>query len=481
MDKTIGTIFHGRGPSLEVSEDYGNRGVSTLADKLPPQNLEAEKACLGSMLLDREAIEVAIDVLKGEDFYSNQHRIIFNAVLQLYNRSTPVDIVTLTDFLKLAGELDKAGGVVNVSSFLDEVPTSANIEYYARIIEQKSLLRKLIKAASDVISMSYSTDSDAYEIIDEAEKLIFDVAERRAAKNYFMMNEIIKDSIIAIEKLYHRGDVYTGIPSGFKEFDDLTSGFQKSELIIIAARPSVGKTAFALNVAQNIGIRLKKNVAIFSLEMSKEALVQRMLCSEARIDSQRLRKGFLETEKWAPLTTAAGKLADANIFIDETPGITDMQLRAKARRIQSRHGLDIVFIDYLQLMSTIGRRNEGRTQEITEISRSLKSLARELTIPIVALSQLSRAVESRGRDKRPILSDLRESGAIEQDADVVTFLYRDELYNPNTNDKNIAEIIIQKQRNGPTGNLKLRFSKEYTRFDNLERWEESDEQYSGEE
>jgi len=295
------------------------------------------------------------------------------------------------------------------------------------------------------------------------------------------MNEIIKDSIIAIEKLYHRGDVYTGIPSGFKEFDDLTSGFQKSEFIIIAARPSVGKTALALNIAQNMGIRQKKNVAIFSLEMSKEALVQRMLCSEARIDSQRLRKGFLETDKWAPLTTAAGKLADANLFIDETPAISDMQLRAKARRIQSRHGLDIIFVDYLQLMTTIRRRNEGRTQEITEISRSLKALARELNIPIVALSQLSRAVESRGRDKRPILSDLRESGAIEQDADMVVFLYRDELYNPNTPDKNIAEVIIQKQRNGPTGSLKLRFSKEYTKFDNLEKWEESVSPYYEEE
>jgi len=455
-----------------IDEEFQKKKISTLSDKLPPQNLEAEKACIGSMLLDRDAIEAAIDLLKEDDFYSSQHRIIFSAILELYSQSTPVDIVTITEHLRSKGELDKAGGVVNVSSLLDEVPTSANIEYYAKIIEQKSLLRKLIAAASTVIAISYGTDSDAYEIIDEAEKRIFDVTERNISRGYFPMNEIIKDSIIAIEKLYHRGDVYTGIPSGFKEFDDLTSGFQKSELIVIAARPSVGKTAFALNVAQNIGILQKKNVAIFSLEMSKEALVQRMLCSEARIDSQKLRKGFLESDKWAPLTTAAGKLADANIFIDETPGITDMQLRAKSRRIQSKHGLDIIIIDYLQLMSTIKRRNEGRTQEITEISRSLKALARELHLPLIAISQLSRAVESRGRDKRPILSDLRESGAIEQDADMVVFLYRDELYNPNTSDINIAEIIIQKQRNGPTGNLKLRFSKEYTRFENLERWED---------
>lgn len=460
-----------------LNEDLQNRKLSTLSDRRPPQNLEAERACLGSMLLDREAIETAIDFLKEDDFYSTQHRVIFNAVLDLYNRSTPVDIVTITELLKSKGDLDKAGGVVNISALLDEVPTSANIEYYAKIVEQKSLLRKLITAAYSVIAIGYDTEIDAFEIIDEAERLIFDVTERNVARGYYSMNEIIKDSIIAIERLYHRGDAYTGIPSGFKEFDDLTSGFQKSELIIIAARPAVGKTAFALNIAQNIGIRLKKNVAVFSLEMSKEALVQRMLCSEARIDSQRLRKGFLETEKWAPLTTAAGKLADANIFIDETPGITDMQLRAKARRIQSRHGLDIIVIDYLQLMSTLKRRNEGRTQEITEISRSLKALARELNIPILALSQLSRAVESRGRDKRPILSDLRESGAIEQDADMVVFLYRDELYNPNTPDINIAEVIVQKQRNGPTGSLKLRFSKEYTRFDNLERWEEHPSQY----
>ena len=464
-----------------LEEDFQRRKISTLNDKLPPQNLEAEKACLGSMLLDREAIEVAIDILKGDDFYSSQHRLIFDAIIALYGQATPVDSVTITEHLKSHGELDKAGGVLYISSLLDEVPTSANIEYYAKIVEQKSLLRKLISAASSIIAISYETDTNAFEVIDQAEKLVFDVTERDVSRGYYSMNEIIKDSIIAIEKLYHRGDVYTGIPSGFKEFDDLTSGFQKSEFIIIAARPSVGKTALALNIAQNMGIRQKKNVAIFSLEMSKEALVQRMLCSEARIDSQRLRKGFLETDKWAPLTTAAGKLADANLFIDETPAISDMQLRAKARRIQSRHGLDIIFVDYLQLMTTIRRRNEGRTQEITEISRSLKALARELNIPIVALSQLSRAVESRGRDKRPILSDLRESGAIEQDADMVVFLYRDELYNPNTPDKNIAEVIIQKQRNGPTGSLKLRFSKEYTKFDNLEKWEESVSPYYEEE
>jgi len=453
-------------------EEYTDKKVSTLSDKLPPQNLEAERACVGSMLLEREAIETAIEILTSEDFYSNQNRIIFDAILYLYNQSTPVDIVTINDYLKASGELEKAGGILYVSSLLEEVPTSANIEYYARIVENKSLLRKLIKAASNIISMSHDTDRDVYEIVDEAERLVFDVAERRVVKGYFQMNEVIKDSINAIEKLYHRKDLYTGIPSGFKKFDDLTSGFQRSEFIIIAARPSVGKTALALNIAQNIGIRQKKNVAIFSLEMSKEALVQRMLCCEARIDSQRLRKGFLGTEDWAPLTTAAGKLADANIFIDETPAISEMQLRAKARRIKSRHGLDIIMIDYLQLMEASKRRNEGRTQEITEISRSLKALARELSIPVIALSQLSRAVESRGRDKRPILSDLRESGAIEQDADVVAFLYRDELYNPNTSDKNIAEVIIQKQRNGPTGIVKLFFKKEYTMFENLETRED---------
>jgi len=453
-----------------MEEQFVQKKVSTLIDKLPPQNMEAEKACLGSMLLDREAIEVAIDFLKAEDFYSTQHRIIFDSILDLYNRSIPVDIITITDHLKSLGLFEKAGGAVYVSSLLDEVPTSANIEYYARIVEQKSLLRKLIKAASDVISMSYDTEKEAHEIIDEAEKLIFNVTEKRVSKTYFSMNEVIKDSILAIEKLYHKNEQYTGIPSGFKDFDDYTSGFQKSEFIIIAARPSVGKTAFALNIAQNMGIRQKRNVAIFSLEMSKEALVQRMLCSEARIDSQKLRRGFLGSEDWAPLTTAAGKLAEANIYIDETPAISDMQLRAKARRIKARHGLDVVIVDYLQLMSSTRRRNEGKTQEISEISRSLKALARELNIPVIALSQLSRAVESRSRtDKRPILSDLRESGAIEQDADVVAFLYREELYKPNTDRKGIAEVIIQKQRNGPTGTIELRFFKEYTRFENLEK------------
>ena len=445
--------------------------LPTLADKLPPQNLEAERACLGSMLLDKEAIEVAIDILTEEDFYSEQHRIIYKTLLELYGRSTPVDIVTLTDFLRGSGELDSAGGVVYVSSLLDETPTSANAEYYAKIVEQKSLLRKLIRASSNAISLCYNADKDAYEVVDEAEKLIFDVTERKGVRGYFPISEVIKDSITAIEKLFHRGDNYTGIPSGFKELDDLTSGFQRSEFIVVAARPSVGKTAFALNIAQNVAIQQRLKVAVFSLEMSKEALMQRMLCSEARIDSQRLRKGLLRTEEWGPLTTAAGKLSEATIFIDETPGISDMQLRAKARRIQSRHGLDLVIVDYLQLMSSI-RKKEGRTQEISEISRSLKALARELSIPVIALSQLSRAVETRGRDKRPILSDLRESGAIEQDADVVIFLYRDELYNPQSDREGLAEIIIQKQRNGPTGTIELKFFKEFTRFENYERWGE---------
>jgi replicative DNA helicase len=458
----------------------GLQNISTLTDKLPPQNLEAERACLGSMLLDKEAIEVGIDLLTGEDFYSEQHRIVYAALLELYSRSTPVDIVTLTDYLRGSGDLDRAGGVGYVSSLLDDVPTSANIEYYAKIVEQKSLLRKLIRASSSVISMSYNTEKDAYEIVDEAEKLIFDVSERKGVRGYFSMNEVIKDSITAIEKLFHRGDNYTGIPSGFKELDDLTSGFQKSEFIVIAARPSVGKTAFALNIAQNAAIHGQLTVAVFSLEMSKEALTQRMLCSEARIDSQRLRKGLLRTEEWGPLTTAAGKLSEANIFIDETPGISDMQLRAKARRIQSRHGLDLVIVDYLQLMSSI-RKKEGRTQEISEISRSIKALARELNIPVLALSQLSRAVETRGRDKRPILSDLRESGAIEQDADVVIFLYRDELYNPHSDKEGLAEVIIQKQRNGPTGKIELKFFKEFTRFENYERWGEQLEPYYEEE
>jgi len=458
----------------------GLQNISTLTDKLPPQNLEAERACLGSMLLDKEAIEVAIDVLTDEDFYSEQHRIIFRTLLELYGRSTPVDIVTLTDYLRGSGELDSAGGVGYVSSLLDETPTSANAEYYAKIVEQKSLLRKLIRASSGAISLCYNTEKDAYEIVDEAEKLIFDVTERKGVRGYFPISEVIKDSITAIEKLFHRGDNYTGIPSGFKELDDLTSGFQKSEFIVVAARPSVGKTALALNIAQNVAIQQRLKVAVFTLEMSKEALMQRMLCSEARIDSQRLRKGLLRTEEWGPLTTAAGKLSEATIFIDETPGISDMQLRAKARRIQSRHGLDLVIVDYLQLMSSI-RKKEGRTQEISEISRSLKALARELNIPVIALSQLSRAVETRGRDKRPILSDLRESGAIEQDADVVIFLYRDELYNPHSDREGLAEIIIQKQRNGPTGTIELKFFKEITRFENYERWGERLEPYYEEE
>jgi len=433
----------------------------------PPQNISAEQAALGSMLLQEEAILHSIDILKPEDFYQKSHQIIFQCILDLFEKSRGVDLVTLTEELNRKNLLEKIGGVTYLTNLINSVPTAANIEYYSKIIEEKSILRHLINNITKIISMAYEEKEDAKILLDKAEHLVFEISDRNIRQSFVPIKEIIQDSYEKIEDLYHREEFITGVPSGYEELDDITTGFQPSELIVVAGRPGMGKTAFCMNIAQYVSIYKNIPVAIFSLEMSKSQLVQRMLCSEARLDSHKLRKGRLVEADWAPLSMAAGRLSSSSIFIDDTAGISCLEIRAKARRLKAQCNLGLVIVDYLQLMQTAGRI-ENRQQEISEISRSLKSLARELNVPVVAVSQLSRAVEQR-IERRPRLSDLRESGAIEQDADLVIFIYREEYYRPKTEKKGIAEIIISKQRNGPTGKVELTFIKEYAKFENLSR------------
>lgn len=433
--------------------------------KIPPQNLEAERAVLGAILLDNEVVYSIIEVLVPDAFYQKGHRLIFQSMLDLNERGEPVDLVTLTNRLRSEGFLENAGGAEYIPSLVEGVPTSAGAVHYARIVKEKSILRDLISTSTDIVEECYEAPGDVDDLIDEAERRIFQISDKRIGVSFYSMKEIVKSSFKTIENLYERKEHLTGVPTGFKDIDELTSGFQSSDLIIIAGRPSMGKTALCLNIAQNAAGTYKKSVAIFSLEMAKEQLVTRMLCSEARIDAHRLRRGYLGSTDWPKLTRAAGHLSDSSIFIDDSPAITVMEMRAKARRIKADKGLDLLIIDYMQLMR--GRtRSDSREQEISEISRSLKALAKELSVPVVALSQLNRAVENR-QDKRPILADLRESGAIEQDADLIIFIYRDELYNRNSPDKGVAEIIIGKQRNGPVGTRKLAWLDKYTRFEDL--------------
>jgi len=433
----------------------------------PPQNISAEQAALGSMLLQEDAILHGVDILKPEDFYKKSHQIIFKCVLELFEKSRGVDLVTLTEELNRINLLEEVGGVTYLTNLINSVPTAANIEYYIKIIEEKSILRNLINNATKIISMGYEEKEDAKILLDKAEHLIFEVSERNLGQSFVPIKELITDSYEKIEDLYHREEFITGVSSGFDEFDEITTGFQPSEFIIIAGRPAMGKTAFCMSIAQYASISKNTPVAIFSLEMSKSQLVQRMLCSEARVDAHNLRKGRLAESDWPTLSMAAGRLASAPIFIDDTAGISCLEIKAKARRLKAQHNLGLLIIDYLQLITSSGRV-ENRQQEISEISRSLKGLARELNVPVIAVSQLSRAVEQR-IERRPRLSDLRESGAIEQDADLVVFLYREEYYKPKTDKKGIAEVIISKQRNGPTGQLDLAFIKEYAKFENLAR------------
>jgi len=433
-------------------------------DKLPPQNIEAEQSVLGAILLDNNALYTAFELITQDDFYKESNKKIFIAMTELLEKNEPIDIITLTDHLRKKDNLDVIGGTQYLTSLASMIPTSANVRFHSKIVREKSMVRGLLRSVTDIARNVYETEQDAEELIDYAEKTIFDLSERRISPSFSVLKDVIKDSFQMIEQLYDKKETVTGVPSGFKELDELTTGLQKSDLIIIGGRPSMGKTAFSLNIAQHVGVSMNEPVAIFSLEMSKEQLAFRMLCSEAMVDSNNIRKGFIRKDDWHKLTSAAGKLAQSPIFIDDSSAISVLEMRAKARRLKVEHGLSLIIVDYLQLMR--GRGNaERREQEISEISRSLKGLAKELRVPVIALSQLNRGVETRTGNKKPTLADLRESGAIEQDADVIIFLYRDEVYNRDSNDnKGKAEIIIAKQRNGPTGTINLSFISHCTRF-----------------
>jgi replicative DNA helicase len=437
------------------------------ADRLPPQNIEAEQAVLGAIFLEPSSLTVASEVLIPEDFYRAAHQKIFNAMLKLNDEGKVVDLVTVTQELAAAKLIEDTGGVSYLSELASSVPTAANIEYYARIVEEKSLLRRLIRTATEIASDGYSREDEVEALLSEAEKNILAVAQRKNAGSFHNIKDVLVRTYDNIEEMHNRVGDITGISTGFAELDRMTAGFQRNDLIIVGARPSVGKTAFALNIAANVATKTNENVAIFSLEMGAEQLVMRMLCSEGNIDAQRLRTGSLTDDDWGKLTMAMGSLSNSGIFIDDTPGVRISDIRSKCRRLKQEHGLGMILIDYLQLILGSGRSGENRQQEVSEISRSLKQLARELQIPVIALSQLSRGVEQR-QDKRPMMSDIRESGSIEQDADIVAFLYRDDYYDKESENKNIIEIIIAKQRNGPTGTVSLAFVKEYNKFVNLE-------------
>ena len=440
-----------------------------MADRLPPQNMEAEQAVLGAIFLEPSSLTLASEMLIPEDFYRGAHQRIFNAMLKLNDKGEAIDLVTVTEELAATKLLEDVGGISYLSELAGSVPTAANIEYYAKIVEEKSLLRRLIRTATSIAQDSYTREDEVDALLGEAEKNILEVSQRKSAGSFHQIKDVLVRTYDNIEVMHNRVGDITGIATGFAELDKMTAGFQRNDLIIVGARPSVGKTAFALNIAQNVATKTDENVAIFSLEMGAEQLVMRMLCAEGNIDAQRLRTGSLTDEDWGKLTMAMGSLSNAGIFIDDSPGVRVQDIRAKCRRLkQEQGGLGMILIDYLQLVLGSGRSGENRQQEVSEISRSLKALARELQVPVIALSQLSRGVEQR-QDKRPMMSDIRESGSIEQDADIVAFLYRDDYYDKESENKNIIEIIIAKQRNGPTGTVSLAFVKEYNKFVNLER------------
>ena len=444
--------------------------VKELIDKIPPQNTEAEIAVLGSMLLEKDAIAHAIELLGDSFFYKEAHRKIYSAIIDLYDKNKAIDIVTLAEDLKNKGTLDEIGGSSYITSITSSIPTAANIEHYAKIVREKALLRNLISTATQIVSESYDASTSVDVLLDKAERMIFDITADKVEAKYSSIKDVIKSSIETIDNLYQRKENITGIATGFHDFDVITAGLQRSDLIIIAGRPSMGKSALVSCIAEHVGVVEKVPIAFFSLEMAKEQLVQRMLCSHARVDSHKVRTGFLSQSDWPKLVNAAGKLSESPIYIDDTPSISALELRAKARRLKSQYDIGLIVIDYLQLMQGLPGI-ENRQQEISEISRALKALARELSVPLIAVSQLSRAVEQRS-DRRPQLSDLRESGAIEQDADLVVLLLREEYYSPTEENKGLADIIIAKQRNGPVGTLKLTFINEYTRFEDLAKGEE---------
>lgn len=442
-----------------------------IEERVPPQNIEAEQAVLGAMLIDKEAIAKATEVLSADDFYREAHRVIFSAMLELYNKNEAVDMVTVTEILKRDNKLEDIGGIAYITSLANVVLTAANVKYHAEIVAEKSVLRQLVRVSTEIAAMGYEANEDVGTLLDTAESRILEISNRKKKNDFTAINDILMDSVQSIESLLQNKGGLTGLPAGFADLDKLTSGLHPSDFIILAARPSMGKTALALNIVQNVALRAHKviggeprSVAFFSLEMSKEQLVNRMLCAEAGIDSQRLRVGEMHDEDWTHLWDACDTMSRAKIYIDDTAGITAMDMRSRARRLKAEHGLDLIVVDYLQLMQGSGKRNNfgDRQQEVSEISRSLKALARELDVPVLALSQLSRSVESR-QVKRPMLSDLRESGSLEQDADIVAFLYREDYYNPETENKH-TELIIAKHRNGPVDTVNLFFQKQFTKF-----------------
>ncbi|WP_256759611.1 replicative DNA helicase [Cohnella sp. WQ 127256] len=446
----------------------GSGDQQLLYDRVPPQNLEAEQAVLGAILLESEALIASMERLKAEDFYSVSHQRIFDVMVALNDDNQPIDLVTLTARLQDLGQMEEVGGVMYLTKLANSVPTAANVEYYAQIVEEKSILRRLIRTATQIVSNGYATEDDVGVLLNDAEARIMEISSRRSATGFISIRDVLMEVFEKVEFLYNNKGGVAGIPSGFIDLDKMTNGFQPNDLIIVAARPSVGKTAFALNVAQNVAVRSSETVAIFSLEMSAPQLVQRIICAESNVDATRMRTGHLEGDDWEKLSMAIGALSEAQIYIDDTAGITVSDIRAKCRRLKKEKGLGMILIDYLQLIQGRGKAGENRQQEVSEISRTLKQIARELEVPVIALSQLSRGVEQR-QDKRPMMSDLRESGSIEQDADIVAFLYRDDYYDKESEKKNIIEIIIAKQRNGPVGTVELVFLKNFNKFVSLDR------------
>jgi replicative DNA helicase len=436
-------------------------------EKTLPSNLEAERSILGAILLDDRAVFTVFGSLKSQDFYLDSHRKVFEKMLHLMNNSRPIDLVTLKEELQRSNELESVGGAAYLASLTDGLPRALNIEYYAQIVKEKSTLRRLIQISSETMARSYQDEEPTEEILQHVEQAIFDIANQQFHSSFSSITPIVDGVYKHIEELFNRKAPVTGLETGFADLDRMTAGLHPSDLIIVAARPGLGKTSICLNIAEHAAIRKQKTVGIFSLEMSKEQLVKRLLCSEARIDAHRINTGFLNKEDWHRLSRASGELSATKIFIDDTASITIPELRSKARRLSLEHGLDLIIVDYLQLMSGSTQRYENRTQEISQISRGLKAIAKELNLPLIAVSQLSRAVESRRGDHRPQLSDLRESGSIEQDADVVIFIYREDMINPTEENNGLAELIIGKQRNGPTGSIQLAFSRQFTRFDSL--------------
>lgn len=431
-----------------------------------PQSIEAEQSVLGSMIIDKSAIAKVLESLEEEDFYRDGHKIIYRSLLEMFRNDIAIDLLTLLEYLKSTDTLERAGGVTYITELSASVPTTANLSAYIKIVSDKSTLRRLIKSSTTIIEESYNNQSNVEDVVDSAEKKIFNIAEKRTTKDFEPLSDVLERGFAQIEKLFNNKGTITGVGSGFTDLDAKTSGFQSGDMVLIAARPSMGKTTFALNIVEHAALKENKSVVVFSLEMSKEQLAYKLLCSEANVDMLRLRTGTLEDKDWENIAMAAGPLSKAKIYIDDTAGVTVMEMRSKCRRLKIEYGIDLIVIDYLQLMSG-GTGTDNRQQEVSEISRSIKALAKEMECPVIALSQLSRAPEQRA-DHRPMLSDLRESGSIEQDADVVMFLYRDEYYNKETEDKNIGECIMAKQRNGPVGTVKLAWLGQYSKFGNLD-------------